>query len=77
MNLRYQHLITKLGTEGLATVPFHQAAQGVECWNATGFPRHLALNIIDANRVMDSEYVQPHDHDADEINILIGNRIEE
>jgi len=73
MNLRYRHLITKLETESLATVLFHQSAQGIERWKSVGFPVHLAVHVIDANRVADTEYVQPHTHDADEINILIGD----
>jgi quercetin dioxygenase-like cupin family protein len=73
MKLRYQHLISTLKPESLANVPFHQSVQGIERWKSAGSPVHLAVHKIDANRVADTEYVKPHVHDADEINILIGD----
>jgi hypothetical protein len=73
MHRHHHHLITKLQTESLATVPFHQSCQGIERWKSVGFPVHLAVHLIDANKVADTEYVQPHAHDADEINILLGD----
>ena len=55
MTIRYQHLITKLETESLATVPFHQSAQGIELLKSIGFHVLLALHMIDANGVADTE----------------------
>ena len=72
MNPTNHHLITRLEPESLAAVPFHRPVPGVERWKSVGFPVHTAVHQIDANRVAAAEYVQLHAHDADEINILVG-----
>lgn len=60
MILRHQHLITTLEAESLAKVPFHQSAQGIERWKSVGLPVHPVVHLIDAKRVADKDYVQPH-----------------
>jgi len=75
MPQQHHHLITKLDKESLAAVPFHQCAEGIERWKSEGFPVHLAVHTVTAGRVGDGDHVQPHAHDADEINILLGDQL--
>jgi hypothetical protein len=75
MGRQHAHLITKLEPESLAAVPFHQSVPGIERRRAAGFPVHLAVHTVDASRVAEDQHVQPHVHDADEVNVLLGDQL--
>ncbi|XOF34456.1 MAG: hypothetical protein ACL93V_03940 [Candidatus Electrothrix sp. YB6] len=73
MSKKYQNLIYRNVLAPLSSVPFHSDCSCIERAVAEEFPVHLAIHRITKAQGLPQKYVELHEHNAPEINILIGD----
>ncbi len=66
--------IFDLISQPFSTIPHHFDTSGVERYVAKGSPYHIAIHEVDVEDNADS-YVDMHEHDFDEINIILGESL--
>jgi mannose-6-phosphate isomerase-like protein (cupin superfamily) len=74
MKNSYQDLIHYQVPTPLSSVPFHKDVKYIERFFAEHFPLHLAIHAIQDARPSSEPYTDPHVHDVDEINIILGEQ---
>lgn len=72
-NNKYQDLLYKNVPSPLASIPFHKNISFIERFIAEQFPTHLAIHKITNAQGLPYKYVELHNHEVPEINILIAD----
>lgn len=74
MSDSYKNLIHRCIPALLSSVPFHRDSAYIQRYFSEDFPCHLAIHqITGAKYETQEQYTDPHTHDVDEINIIIGD----
>ena len=64
--------IKKLNEEKLDNIPFHSNVNQLVRLVAKDIPFHVAVHQIKCANDFPSEYVKPHKHDSDELNLILA-----
>jgi len=70
---KYRHLIYSSDNTPLDSIPFHKNSTSIKRLFSEGFPVHLAIHEINNAPKKNRKYVEMHNHEKPEINILLGN----
>ena len=62
-----------LQLQDLKSIPFHDTMSSLLREIALGSPYHIAIHTINALESNECEYVKPHKHEADELNIILSD----
>lgn len=73
---KFAQYIQEMTEENLDSIPFHNNSEGIERIIAKNFPQHMAVHRIKNINDMPSKYVKEHQHEAVEINLILGEKDE-
>jgi len=65
--------ILKLVKQDLSSIPFHNNLDDISRWIALGSEYHIAIHQINTSQDHPDEYIKPHKHNAEELNIILSN----
>lgn len=76
LNEKYKSLIYANIPKTFDGLPFHRQSPYIERFVAEDYPIHLAIHKVSDAQGQFHRLIEPHVHEAPEINILIGDDVE-
>ncbi|MCK5590553.1 MAG: hypothetical protein KAI72_01235 [Candidatus Pacebacteria bacterium] len=73
MSQKYKNYIQSLKPSKLSSVDYHEDMSGIERFVSEAFPLHVAVHKVKERADVPQKYVELHQHDVLEINIILGS----